>query len=121
MQQGVVNSLAQSYEQARIAEVRDTPVITVVQAAREPVLPDSRRLVLKGLLALIVGSMFGLVGALTIEFFARSRVANPAEYGEFVELRKTSLGDIGRAWRYVARRTRGTAPHAAEKDTREEP
>jgi uncharacterized protein involved in exopolysaccharide biosynthesis len=42
--QAVYTTLAQAYETARIEEVRNTPVIMVVQHARTPVLPDGRRL-----------------------------------------------------------------------------
>ena len=41
----VFTSLTQSYEQARIEEVRDTPVLTLVESPAIPVLPDRRRLV----------------------------------------------------------------------------
>jgi uncharacterized protein involved in exopolysaccharide biosynthesis len=34
--------LAQAYEQARIEEVRDTPVITVIEAPMLPARPDPR-------------------------------------------------------------------------------
>src|SRR5207249_3089073 len=49
--QAIYTTLAESYERARINEVRDTPAITVLQAPRLPLLPQSRRLVLKSVLA----------------------------------------------------------------------
>ena len=40
--QQLVNTLAQQYEDARIREVRDTPVITVIDPPALPALPDPR-------------------------------------------------------------------------------
>ena len=42
LRQQLYTSIAQSFEQARIEEVRDTPVITVVEAPMLPARPDSR-------------------------------------------------------------------------------
>ena len=42
LRQQLYTSVAQAYEQARIEEVRDTPVITVVEAPMLPARPDSR-------------------------------------------------------------------------------
>jgi uncharacterized protein involved in exopolysaccharide biosynthesis len=59
MQQQLYTTLAQGYEQARIDEVRNTPVITVIELPDYPTRPDSRYLLLKGALALIAGLLFG--------------------------------------------------------------
>jgi uncharacterized protein involved in exopolysaccharide biosynthesis len=42
LRQQIYTSVAQAYEQARIEEVRDTPVITVVEAPMLPARPDPR-------------------------------------------------------------------------------
>jgi uncharacterized protein involved in exopolysaccharide biosynthesis len=54
-QQQVYTSLAQAYEQARIDEVRNTPVITILESPDLPARPDPRRALLKGLLGLVAG------------------------------------------------------------------
>jgi uncharacterized protein involved in exopolysaccharide biosynthesis len=59
----LVQSLSQAYEQSRIEEVRNTPLLTVVQAPAPPPLPDPRGLAFKTLLALIAGMLFGTLGA----------------------------------------------------------
>jgi uncharacterized protein involved in exopolysaccharide biosynthesis len=59
MQQQVFTSLAQGYEQARIDEVRNTPVITIIEPPDLPTRPDSRLLLLKGVLALLAGLLAG--------------------------------------------------------------
>lgn len=42
LRQALYTTLAQAYEQARIEEVRDTPVITVIEAPMLPARPDPR-------------------------------------------------------------------------------
>lgn len=73
--QEVYTTLMQSYEHARIAEVRDTPVITVLEQPRVPVVPSSRRLLLKSLLALIGGLMLAVVTGLASDVL-RGRAAH---------------------------------------------
>jgi uncharacterized protein involved in exopolysaccharide biosynthesis len=53
--QQVYTLLQQSFEQARINEVRDTPVTTIVEPPAQPVLPDSRHALAKTVLAGVVG------------------------------------------------------------------
>jgi uncharacterized protein involved in exopolysaccharide biosynthesis len=59
MQQQVYTGLAQSYEAARIDEVRNTPVITVVEPPDLPAKPDARLALVKGILAGLVGMGLG--------------------------------------------------------------
>jgi len=54
-------SVAQSHEQAKIEEVRDTPQITVIQSPEIPSQPDSRMLFGKTLAAAVFGAMIGLM------------------------------------------------------------
>lgn len=74
----VYNTLLQSYEQARISEVRDTPVITVLQPPFLPPEPDGRGLTLAGALGLVLGGMVGVVLAFLVEVFQRPDPADPA-------------------------------------------
>ncbi len=57
MEQEIVTSLVQSLEQARIEEVRDTPVITTIEAPSLPAKPDSRGLIALSILAFVVGTL----------------------------------------------------------------
>ena len=59
MQQQLYTSLAQSYEAARIEEVRNTPVITLMEPADLPAKPDPRLALVKGVLAGLVGLGLG--------------------------------------------------------------
>jgi uncharacterized protein involved in exopolysaccharide biosynthesis len=103
MRQQIFTTLTQAYEQARIDEVRDTPVITVIERAEAPVLPDRRRLLLKGILALMVGGMLGIFGAFGKEFMNRGRQQEADEFAEFEELKKKTWADLRRPWRLLRR------------------
>ena len=59
MRQQVYTSLAQSYEAARIDEVRNTPVITVMEPPDLPARPDPRLALIKGVLAGLLGLGLG--------------------------------------------------------------
>lgn len=54
-------AMAQAYEQARIAEVRDTPVITILDRPVVPVRPDSRHGAQKVLFAIVAALIIGVV------------------------------------------------------------
>lgn len=99
MRQQVVTSLTQSYEQARIDEVRDTPVITVIEKPEAPVLPDRRSLLFKGILALILGSVFGITSAVGGEFLNRSRERDDDLSTEFDNLKKDLLRELRQPWK----------------------
>ncbi|HET9726835.1 MAG TPA: Wzz/FepE/Etk N-terminal domain-containing protein [Gemmatimonadales bacterium] len=72
MQQGVYSSLAQAFEQARIDEVRNTPVLTLVDPPNLPAEPDRRWLLAKALLAALLGAMIGAFVALVRDFLGRT-------------------------------------------------
>lgn len=76
--ESVLTGLLQSLEQARIAEVRDTPVITVLQEPFLPPGPDERRLVLAAALGIVLGGMAGVVMAFVIEAVRRPAEGDPA-------------------------------------------
>ncbi|MEM7413860.1 MAG: Wzz/FepE/Etk N-terminal domain-containing protein [Gemmatimonadota bacterium] len=74
----VLTALVQSLDQAEIAEVRDTPVITIIQPPFMPPKNDPRRRVLAALLGLILGGMLGMVLAFVREAFGRPDDGDPA-------------------------------------------
>lgn len=79
LRSSVLTTLVQSYEQARISEVRDTPVITVLQDPYLPPGPDPRRLVLSAALGIVLGGMMGIVLAFVVEAFRRPSEGDPAK------------------------------------------
>jgi uncharacterized protein involved in exopolysaccharide biosynthesis len=91
-QQELYTGLQEALENARIGEVRDTPVITVIQAPEQPVYPDSRRLARRGILGLIVGLMLGVAVALGAEYLRHPSTREDEEYlklrAEWARIRK---------------------------------
>jgi uncharacterized protein involved in exopolysaccharide biosynthesis len=81
MQQQLFTSLAQGYEQARIDEVRNTPVITVVEPPDLPTRPDPRRTLLKGLLSIVAGLLIGTFLLLLRHAFGGLLAAQPIQGG----------------------------------------
>jgi uncharacterized protein involved in exopolysaccharide biosynthesis len=101
IRQAVVSALAQNYEQARIDEVRDIPVITVVEAPKPPALPDPRMLLLRGVLALVAGALLGALVAFFFAYVRASRTETADELEEFRRLKRAAAHDIRRPWRLL--------------------
>lgn len=104
LQQEVVISLAQALEQAKIEEVRNTPVITIVEEPYPPARPDRRRLIMKGLVSLALGLFLGIVVAFVVEFMTASRDRDPERYAEFRQLAADSKRDVRGLWGGIRRR-----------------
>ena len=85
--QEVYTMLENAFEQAKIDEVRDTPVITVLEPPRIPAAPLSRGLAIRGLLALLIGAIFGVLLALLRDRIGVLRRASVAVRTDLAELR----------------------------------
>jgi tyrosine-protein kinase Etk/Wzc len=83
LRQEVYQTLTKAYEEARIAEVRDTPVLTVIDSAVAPVHPSGPRRVLGTTVALIFGAALGILLAYLAAARARARRAPTPDYLEF--------------------------------------
>lgn len=94
--QQVVTSIAQSYEQARIDEVRNTPLITVIEQPKVPPVPNPRRRLLTGLIGLALGGVLGLFGAFARDFLRRNEREEPEEYAALMTLRNETMADLRR-------------------------
>ena len=103
MQQQLYNSLVEAYEQAKLDEVRDTPVLTVVETPLPPVRPDSRGVIKKGLAGLLVGGVIGVLLAFMREAAARLNAQGQPEVGEFRRLARGVRNDLRRPWLPVRR------------------
>jgi uncharacterized protein involved in exopolysaccharide biosynthesis len=100
-QQQVYLTIAQAYEQAKIEEVRDTPVITVMERPEEPARPDPRGLVRRSLLALAVGLLLGIGLAVGLTRLSAARSEEAGAYTQFAVLRAATLADLRRPWRLL--------------------
>lgn len=93
LQRQVYTTLAQSYEQARINEVRNTPVLTLIDRPEGSVASE-RSLIISVLIGGVLGVMLaGLVIAVR-EYLQRERAAAPEGYDEFTRLRQSALREI---------------------------
>lgn len=86
LRQQMYTSLSQSQEEAKIREVRNTPVITVIEEPQLPVLAEPRHSVTKALLGGIAGGVLGIVIAFLAQGVAGARTAPTQEAREFFEL-----------------------------------
>jgi uncharacterized protein involved in exopolysaccharide biosynthesis len=94
MRQQVYTTLVQALEQAKIEEVRDTPLITIVQAPEVPARPDPRGLTKAGLLALVAGCILGALLALMREAVSIGVAKRDGHWIELVELANASVSDL---------------------------
>jgi uncharacterized protein involved in exopolysaccharide biosynthesis len=88
VQQEVYLSLRKAYEEARIDEVRDTPVITVIETPEGAARPAGTGRALGAVIGLVVGGLLGVILAFMVEFVRRQRLADPDAYAEFERLRR---------------------------------
>lgn len=75
LRQQVYVTLAQSLEQAKIDEVRDTPVLSVIEAPNRPVFPDSRQIPLLAALSAFFGAVLAAWVIIVRQLFYRPRAA----------------------------------------------
>jgi uncharacterized protein involved in exopolysaccharide biosynthesis len=104
LKQEVYTSLAKGYEEARIAEVRDTPVITTIDTAVAPDRRSSPRPVLNGVIGFLVGGVlaFGLI--LFLEQAGRTSRTSAPDQPE----RRSAWNAVSR--KETAASERGSAP-----------
>jgi uncharacterized protein involved in exopolysaccharide biosynthesis len=95
LRQQLYTSLAQAYEQARIEEVRNTPVVTVVDRP-EGSARRNNRLLIRLLLALAPAVILALSLALAHDYLQRQEREDPEEYERFRQLRRGLLPRLGR-------------------------
>jgi uncharacterized protein involved in exopolysaccharide biosynthesis len=101
LRQQLYVNLSQNYEAARIEEVRNTPVITVVEHPGALVVPRPRGTIVRVLLAVFLTFAVTAFFAYLADYLGRARGAAPTDYDEFVRLR----GDLAADVRGLIRRT----------------
>ena len=99
LRQQVLTSLEEAREQARSREVRDTPVITLLESPRVPVRAEARGTVKMALFGAIFGAMLGVLFALAAEMISRARRGTTVEERELYEVIKAATPRrLRRAW-----------------------
>jgi len=94
IRQEVLLTLRREHEVARIEEVNDSPVITVIDRAVTPLPKTGPRPVLLLGLALAIGASLGAFAAFAVEFLQRQRKDETPEYRELSELTKGLRRDV---------------------------
>lgn len=109
MRQQVYTALAQAFEQARIEELRDTPVITVLEQPQLPLAPDAHTSAGKTIFAAMLGGFLALLLGLLRDLFRAGGRDGPG--GEDMAVLRASLhdavADVRHPLRAVRRRKRG--------------
>jgi uncharacterized protein involved in exopolysaccharide biosynthesis len=104
VRQQLFTVLTQSYEQARIDEVRNTPVVTVVQQPAPPLAPDRRRLALKGLAAILFGFGVGAGVLIGSTFVSTAREADREGVALLMAEVDATRKELRRPWRLLQTR-----------------
>jgi uncharacterized protein involved in exopolysaccharide biosynthesis len=87
-------TLRREYETARIEEVNDTPIITVVDSATPPTRRSKPKLVILTTLAFILGCLIAVFSAFGVEYVNRLRHENEKEYRQSLALAETAREDL---------------------------
>ena len=98
LRQALFTSLSQAYDQARVDEVRDTPVVTVIEHPELPVRPDPRHRLQNGLVAMLFGLLVAGGVVLLRDYMARTRSLAAPEVAELDTLRGAAAADVRRGW-----------------------
>jgi uncharacterized protein involved in exopolysaccharide biosynthesis len=105
LKQQVFTSLTQSYEDVRLREVRDTPVITLVETPTLPTLPDPAGRIWSVILGILLGAFIGSVSALASDKMLRDRETGDPAAREFaLTLSAIKGGVLGRVRGLSAKR-----------------
>ena len=98
IKQNIFSTLTDSYEEVRIREVRDIPVITVVESPRLPAAPEPRGRLTRAVLGAVVGGVIAVLLVLVSEMLKRGRATEDAKAAEFFriafEIRRSLVGWI---------------------------
>jgi len=99
----VYTSLISAYENARIEEVKDLPVINVIEPPELPIVANRRGGVKKTAIGMIVGLFIACLIAFARDRMARNRAAQTDDFIEYTELKREAIGDLTHPWRPISR------------------
>lgn len=103
LRQEVYLTLRREYETARIQEVNDAPVITVIEPAVAPQKRSRPRRTVMVSLAFLLGGMLGVFASFGAEYLARVRREDADRYADFRAVLTRLREDVGRG--FLARRS----------------
>ena len=103
MRNQIYTSLLSAYETARIEEVKDLPVINIIEPPEMAIGPDRRGGVKKTTIGLLIGFAIACMIAFVRDRMARNREAQTDDFLEFAELKREAIGDLTHPWRPLSR------------------
>jgi uncharacterized protein involved in exopolysaccharide biosynthesis len=93
--QDLYTNFRREFETARVDEINDTPVITIIDTASVPLKKSSPH----RLLTMVAGAMLGILFAIALllvqAYLERLRRRRPGDYDQFQELRRIFLRTLG--------------------------
>jgi uncharacterized protein involved in exopolysaccharide biosynthesis len=99
LRQQLYASFMQNREEARIREVRDTPVITMIEEPQVPVLGEPRRSIQKGVIGGILAGLLACLVAVARASAAQARSKREGDAAEFLRALDEALPRFSRAGR----------------------
>lgn len=99
MRQELVTSLAQAFESARIEEVRNTPVITLIESPRVPAVRDPKGRIRTVIVGILAGVISGVFLAFVKNYREESRRKSNPKLDELSSLWSETLSDVTRLFR----------------------
>jgi uncharacterized protein involved in exopolysaccharide biosynthesis len=105
LRQQLYTSVAEAYEQARLEEVRDTPILTMIDEPELPAEPESRHLVRN----ILIACMLGLAAGVALAFF-REGFSTAALQTDQVERFARLQADAAQSVRGFLRRKPASVP-----------
>lgn len=103
MRQQIYTAVAQSFERAKIEEIRDLPTISLLDQPEARIAPERPQAIRKTLLGLIVGLLVGIVLAFIRERAAETREAGTRAYAEYSALKTEAFAGLARPWAPIGR------------------
>jgi uncharacterized protein involved in exopolysaccharide biosynthesis len=103
LRQGIVSVISQTYEQSKMDEVRDTPVITIIDRPETPLVADPRGVVKTAIIGFLIGAAIAMLIAFLRDYVKRKRHTESDELSELVQLTAGMRYDVRRAWSRVTR------------------
>ena len=107
IRQDLYLTLRREYESARIEEVNNTPVMTLIDSAVPPQRRSSPRRTLFVIIAMVFASMFGLFWAFAAAHLERIRLEDRDTYDNFSRLVRGIREEIRHVIRAIVRRRAG--------------
>lgn len=109
VRQEVYGSLLRAQEQARIDGMRDTPVLQVIDSPAGTGQPSSRKVLLRTLIAFMVGFLLAVGLATVREAARRGRQTNDPHYREFEDLVRRAWSELLHPRQWLGKREKRVA------------